>query len=148
MNQPNAVGALVAWAVIGVVLASFPLAIVAIVREIRMIPKHHTGKRRYCFINWLHATPGTESRLYHGNGRQDRPPQVPDATPEVERTHSEDASIKREIPYDFWGVMQRIYGIRHSLLWPGQFAMIDMFKFVTVWCLILSLVGVIVRLLR
>jgi hypothetical protein len=43
-------------------------------------------------------------------------------------------------------MMQRIYGLRHSLLWPGQFAMMDIFKFVTAWCLLLSLVAVLIRL--
>ena len=43
--------------------------------------------------------------------------------------------------------MQRVYGVRHSLLWPGQFAMIDIFKFVTAWCLLLSLGAVIAALL-
>ena len=53
-------------------------------------------------------------------------------------------SLRREIPRDSWGVMQRVYGIRHSLLWPGQFAMIDIFKFMTAWSLILSL-GAVIR---
>ena len=52
----------------------------------------------------------------------------------------------REIPRDSWGIMQRVYGIRHSLLWPGQFALIDIFKFMTAWCLLLSLAAVIVKL--
>ena len=55
-------------------------------------------------------------------------------------------SPRREIPRDSWGLMQRVYGVRHSLLWPGQFAMIDIFKFMTAWCLLLSLASVIVRL--
>ena len=42
--------------------------------------------------------------------------------------------------------MQRVYGLRHSLLWPGQFALIDIFKFMTAWCLIFSLGAVIVKL--
>jgi hypothetical protein len=54
--------------------------------------------------------------------------------------------LRREIPRDSWGVMQRIYGVRHSLLWPGQFAMLDMFKVATAWCLILSLGAVIAKL--
>jgi hypothetical protein len=53
---------------------------------------------------------------------------------------------RREIPRDSWGMMQRVYGLRHSLLWPGQFAMSDLFKFITAWCIILSLLAVIVRL--
>jgi len=43
-------------------------------------------------------------------------------------------------------MMQRVYGLRHSLLWPGQFAMMDLFKFATVWCLVVSLLAVIVRI--
>jgi len=53
---------------------------------------------------------------------------------------------RREIPRDPWGMMQRVYGLRHSLLWPGQFAMMDLFKFATVWCLVVSLLAVIVRI--
>jgi hypothetical protein len=51
---------------------------------------------------------------------------------------------RREVPRDSWGVMQRVYGLRHSLLWPGQFAMIDIFKVMTAWSLILSL-GAVIR---
>jgi hypothetical protein len=53
----------------------------------------------------------------------------------------------REIPRDAWGMMQRVYGLRHSLLWPGQFAMLDLFKFITASCFIVSLLAVIVRVL-
>jgi hypothetical protein len=53
---------------------------------------------------------------------------------------------RREIPRDSWGVLQRVYGLRHSLLWPGQFAMIDIFKFMTAWSLIFSLGAVIAKL--
>ncbi len=54
--------------------------------------------------------------------------------------------LRREIPRDSWGVMQRVYGLHHSLLWPGQFAMIDLFKVMTVSCLVMSLAAVIARL--
>ena len=44
------------------------------------------------------------------------------------------------------GGYARVYGLRHSLLWPGQFAMMDLFKFITAWCLIVSLLAWIVYL--
>ncbi len=63
-----------------------------------------------------------------------------------ERKLPEDLNDSRKIPRDSWGLMQRVYGLRHSLLWPGQFSMLDMFKFMTACCLILSLIAVIVKL--
>ena len=53
---------------------------------------------------------------------------------------------QREVPRDSWGVLQRVYGVRHSLLWPGQFAMADILKFMTVWALFLSTVAVIFKI--
>jgi hypothetical protein len=80
-------------------------------------------------------------------GNVDEKPQGPVATPEVERRPSEGEDIFREIPRDAWGVMQRVHGVKHILLWPNQFCMLDMFKFITAWGVILSLMASIVKLL-
>jgi hypothetical protein len=49
---------------------------------------------------------------------------------------AESTERKRKVPRDSWGMLQRVYGLRKILLWPGQFALLDLFKVITVLCLI------------
>ena len=87
-----------------------------------------------------------ESAFSHARNSTVLEPQFPEPGDISMNGSSFSAGLRREIPHDAWGVMQRVYGLRHSLLWPGQFALIDIFKFSTVWCLFVSFAAVIAKL--
>ena len=60
----------------------------------------------------------------------------------------ESAHEQRIVPSDSWGMLQRVYGRRRILLWPGQFAMIDLFKLITVLCVAGSICSLLWRILK
>jgi hypothetical protein len=54
---------------------------------------------------------------------------------------------KREVPKDDWGLMQRVYGLKHHILWPGQYSLGDMFKHMTLLCIGLSILATAVKVI-
>jgi hypothetical protein len=69
-------------------------------------------------------------------------------SPEQGDSNTQDLAKQREVPKDEWGLMQRVYGIRHHLLWPSQFSLSDMFWHITLLCIGLSMLMTVIKLIQ
>jgi hypothetical protein len=54
--------------------------------------------------------------------------------------------MDRQLPDDELGMLQRIYGIKHHLLWPGQYTLKELMIAALLFCLGCSVIGTCVQL--